>query len=91
MVDDVETTAGELESLRPIKNEPEAVEIKKPIVTSLSVEEALAKLPPIDHNALFDEEEDGIPGCSCQLRFVCFMIKNQLIGYKKGYWRESVV
>lgn len=52
-----------------VKTELEAVDTKV-IVTSasLSVEEALEKLPPIDHNALLEVDEVSV--CSCQLRLV---------------------
>lgn len=55
--------------VEPVKSEIEAVETKTTVtLSSLSVEEALEKLPPIDHNALLIPEEEEV--CSCQLRLV---------------------
>lgn len=65
VVDDVD------EPVDPVKTEIEAVETKAIVHQSLSVEEALSKLPPIDYNALVEHEEEGaVPLCDCQLRLV---------------------
>lgn len=83
VVDDMEASTNVMASKinpSPVKAESEAEHTETTTtttVTSLSVEEALAKLPPIDHNALFNyddvEGESAAPVCTCELRFVVFL------------------
>lgn len=64
-VDDDEDDRDEEEEKKVEKQETEATD--NALITSLSVEEALAQLPPIDKSILYVQEDDQ-PTCTCYLR-----------------------
>jgi hypothetical protein len=64
IVDDIEPSVED----KPPTPPPE-VKVEEPKITSLSVEDALAQLPPIDASILEEEEEpEPQPACTCVLK-----------------------